>query len=373
MKWLKYIGIGVGVLLVIVAVIGAGLMLSPGEVAVAPGEATSEQANDAGDSKSGEQETTTDEATPIEVATGEATIAKVRVVLNGEEDTRQDFEAIEQAAKELRGEHYDVKVFDHKANNSDHWVTSLRSIAASDAEFLVAGTGQLSPWIVETAQANPSKYWVTWDAGIELPNVTDIRFDNQRGAWLAGRVAGLATTNTEYFPRSANPENRIIGVVAAFPGADSDAYINGFRDGAKSVHPDMDVRVIYTNSMEDSTQANNATNQLYTDGARVVFSLLGKSNIGVLASARVHNGQVITVGTDETKKPREPVLATLVRPVHRELVELITSNNPQNQRVVDIGVGQDDVYVEVRSDVDPKVSQAVDDQIEAWEKEEEKK
>lgn len=309
----------------------------------------------------------------IQELQGEATIAKVRVALNGKEETRPDFKAVDDAADQLRDEHYDVKVFDHKADNSEHWKTTLRSIASSDAEFLIAGTGQLAPWIQETAQAFPNKYFITWDTGLEMPNVTDIRFDNQRGAWLAGRVAGLATKDTELFPRISNPANNVIGVVAAYPGADSDAYVNGFRDGAKSVNADMDVRVIYTNSHEDATQANNAATQLYNEGAEVVFSLVGKGQEGVLSAARSANKHVITVGTEDTKAPKEPVIATLTRPLKRELVDLVTSNNPEAQRKVEIGVGQDDVYLEVRPNLNPKVAQAVDDQIEAWDKENEKK
>lgn len=309
----------------------------------------------------------------IEEITGEATIAKVRIALNGKKETRPDFKAVDAAANQLRGEHYDVKVFDHKADNSEHWKTTLRSMASSDAEFLVAGTGQFAPWIQETAQTFPNKYFITWDTGIDMPNVTDIRFDNQRGSWLAGRVAGLATKDTELFPRISNPANNVIGVVAAFPGADSDAYVNGFRDGAKSVNAEMDVRVIYTNSHDDATQANNAATQLYNDGAEVVFSLVGKGQEGVLAAARTANKHVITVGTEDTKSPKEPVIATLTRPLKRELVDLVTSNSPESQRTVEVGVGQDDVYLEVRPDLNPKVAQAVDDQIEAWDKEKEKK
>ncbi|WP_336248734.1 BMP family lipoprotein [Stomatohabitans albus] len=362
----RFLKVLLGVVLVILVLgavaIGFALVAGTGGTEPDPGSETSSEV--AAESES---------AKPTDVATGEATIAKVRIALNGKEETRQDFRAIEDAAKDLRNEHYDVKVFDHDAINSDHWQTTLRSIAASDAEFLVAGTGQLAPWILEAAKVTPDKYWITWDTDIELPNVTNIRFDNQRGAWLAGRVAGLATVDTELFPQSANPDARIVGIVAAYPGADSDAYVNGFRDGAKSVRGDMDVRVIYTNGIEDATQANNAANQLYTDGAQVVFSLLGKGNEGVLAAARTHRKQVITVGTEDTKAPKEPVIATLVRPLRRELVDLITSNNPQYQRTVSVGVGQDDVYLEVRPDLNTKVAEAVDDQIEAWEKEDEKK
>lgn len=305
----------------------------------------------------------------IEELPGQATIAKVRIALNGKEETRPDFKAVDDAAQQLRKEHYDVQVYDHKANNSDLWKTTLRAIASSDAEFLVAGTGQLAPWIQETAQNFPNKYFITWDTGLNLPNVTDIRFDNQRGAWLAGRVAGLATKDTELFPSISNPANNVVGIVAAFPGADSDAYVNGFRDGAKSVNADLDVRVIYTNSHEDATQAHNAATQLYKDGAEVVFSLVGKGQEGVLSAARTANKHVITVGTEDTKAPKKPVIATLTRPLKRELVDLVTGNSPENQRVVEVGVGQDDVYLEVRPDLNPKVAQAVDDQIEAWDKE----
>ena len=372
---MKKVGIIIAIILAALVVIGAGIIAALGlqtTEQIATPEATPSAVTSTGASAEASTDASS-EASPVDVATGEATIAKVRVVMNGEEATRPDFKAIESAATQLRGEHYDVKVFDHKATHSDNWKTSLRSVAASDADFLIAGTGQFSPFIAEVAQITPDKYWITWDSGIDAPNVTDIRFDNQRGAWLAGRVAGLATRNTEYFPRISNPDNLVVGVVAAFPGADSDAYVNGFRDGAKSVHADMDVRVIYTNSQEDATQANNAATKLYSEGAEVIFSLVGKGQEGVLSAARTANKQVITVGTEDTKAPKAPVIATLTRPLKRELVDLVTSNTPEAQRVVTVGVGPDDVYLEVRPDLNPKVAQAVDDQIEAWEKESEKR
>lgn len=309
-------------------------------------------------------------ASPTDIATGEASIAKVRMVFNGKDETRPEFTALREAAKELTKNHYDVQIIENHPAKSREWELALNAIAASDADILVAGSGQLAPWVANAVKAHPKKYWITWDSDLMGEQVTNIKFDNYRGSVLAGRVAGMATVKTDLFPKITNPDTKILGVVVAFPGMDSDPFINGVRDGAKQIDEAIDVRINYIHSMDNYQGAYETTKAFYQAGAEVVVAFAGKGTEGAMRAAREFNKQLITLGSDDSKAPKDQILATLVRPFHRVLVDHITGANPERLRTVEVGVGTDDVYVEVRPDVDPKVAQDLDDQIEAWEDEE---
>ena len=79
-------------------------------------------------------------------------------------------------------------------------------------------------------------------------------------AYLLGMIAGMMT------------ESNVIGAVAAYPYGDINLTINGYIAGAKSVNPDVKVKMTYLDSWFDPPKAKEATMTQIASGADFIYA-----------------------------------------------------------------------------------------------------
>jgi basic membrane protein A and related proteins len=97
-------------------------------------------------------------------------------------------------------------------------------------------------------------------------------FDNwiHEPAYLSGIIAGMVT-NTN-----------ILGVVAAIPIAEVNRLVHGFKAGALSVNPDIEVKIAYIGGWFDPPKAKEAAQAQIEAGADLIFA----ERFGVFEAAR---------------------------------------------------------------------------------------
>lgn len=111
------------------------------------------------------------------------------------------------------------------------------------------------------------------ELSVEYPDVTflhfsgykmnDTNFGNYFGAmeeprYLSGMIAGMMT------------ESNQLGYVAAFPYTEVHIGVNAFTLGAQSVNPDVEVKVVYTNSWNDPANEKAAAESLLAQGCDII-------------------------------------------------------------------------------------------------------
>ncbi len=106
------------------------------------------------------------------------------------------------------------------------------------------------------------------------PNYQGILFAEAEPGYLAGIVAATVS------------ETGVIGAV----GGQSDvppvlAYINGYRNGAASVNPDIEVIVQYAEDFNDPAKGEAAANAMIQQDADVIFQVAGLTGAGALRAA----------------------------------------------------------------------------------------
>jgi basic membrane protein A len=117
------------------------------------------------------------------------------------------------------------------------------------------------------------------------PNYQGILFNEAQPGYLAGIVAATVSES---------------GTIAAV-GGQSDvppvlAYINGYRNGAASVNPDINVIVQYAEDFNDPAKGEAAANAMIQEGADVIFQVAGLTGAGSLRAACAAN--VLGIGVD---------------------------------------------------------------------------
>jgi basic membrane protein A len=120
------------------------------------------------------------------------------------------------------------------------------------------------------------------------PNYQGILFAEAQPGYLAGIVAATISES---------------GTIAAV-GGQSDvppvlAYINGYRNGAASVNPDIKVLVQYTEDFNAPDKGEATANAMIEQGADVVFQVAGLTGAGALRAACAADVHGIGVDVDQ--------------------------------------------------------------------------
>jgi len=114
-------------------------------------------------------------------------------------------------------------------------------------------------------------------------NVISVDIANEQFGYLVGVLASRMTKT---------------GKVAAVAGLEGlpnmIASVGGFRLGVKSVRPEVEVRVVYLQSMEDPAAAKEAAFSLIAGGADVVAGKLNAGHAGIIQAAK--EKEVYSVG-----------------------------------------------------------------------------
>lgn len=198
---------------------------------------------------------------------------------------------------------------------------ALRQMAADPDVDLVIGVGLLfSDDITAIAKEFPEKKFVCIDyiakPGVELPkNLSGIVFEEKRGSFLAGALAGLST------------KSNIVGFIGGMESSIIRKFETGFTEGVKYVNPGAKVIPAYI-GMTGSAFANPAKGKelalgQYARGADIIYQAAGASGMGVIEAARAT--QKLVICTDRDQEPDAPgfVLSSMVKAIDRSVLKTV--------------------------------------------------
>ena len=165
------------------------------------------------------------------------------------------------------------------------WATALTTVAA---EF-------------------PDTHFVIIDSVVDLPNVRSVVFKEQEGSYLVGILAAMASKSGK------------IGVVPAFNFELLERFACGYKEGAKSVNPAIEVLETYVGAgfeaFSDPGKAAEVTKSQLDQGADVVFQVAGGAGAGVLQAAA--DAGKLGIGVDSNQNYLHPgnVLTSMLKRV----------------------------------------------------------
>ncbi|HEY2794970.1 MAG TPA: BMP family ABC transporter substrate-binding protein [Micromonosporaceae bacterium] len=136
-----------------------------------------------------------------------------------------------------------------------------------------------------------TRFAIVDDDTVSQPNVANLVFADQQGAFLVGVVAADKSSSG------------VIGFVGACDIPLINRFLAGYQAGATAVRPDIQVKPVYLPGSDcDFTSvdaARTAAAGLYSAGADVVFQVAGGAGIGVFQAAQAAGGKAIGVDADQ--------------------------------------------------------------------------
>jgi basic membrane protein A and related proteins len=213
----------------------------------------------------------------------------------------------------------------------------------------------------------PNKTFIYVDGTTTQAGMTSLVLKQNEGAFLAGALAALMTTDTKDLP-FADPA-KVIGFMG---GADMPVihdYQVGFNQGAKYAVPDIQIINQYAGTHFDPVKGKETALAMYGKGADIIFQAAGPTGVGVFEAAKDAKKYVIGVDSNQKSLAPDNTIASMRKNVGDAIYNLtkmylagqVKTGSTYSFGLADNGVGID--YGEMAPDLVP---QAIKDQIEQY-------
>ncbi len=302
------------------------------------------------------------------VATTEAPAAlTVAVVAGGEVGDMGFIDSANEGLKRMESELGVKTVMIQTRSDTTVYLDSLISAAEqADVIFVIPGYF-FDEQLAQVVPQFPDKTFVYVDGVASIEGMSSVSFKQNEGAFLAGALAALMTTETTALPNADDAK-----VVAFMGGADMAVihdYQVGFDQGTKYAVPDVTVIDKYAGNHFDAVLGKETALSLYEEGADIIFQAAGPTGVGVFEAAKDAKKYVIGVDSDQKSLAPDNTIASMRKNVgdviflfiQQYLNNEVTLGNAYSYGLKENGVGID--YSTIKPDLVP---QSVKDKIEQY-------
>ena len=270
--------------------------------------------------------------------------------------------------------------FDYiESHKKTDYQPNLESALDSESDIIFTVGYALYNDTSNACDANPDqKYAIIDNANIDgKENLVGITFADNENSFLVGYIAGMTS------------ESNNVGFVGGQKSDVIDRFEYGYRAGVKQAATekgtDIEVQVQYANSYSDQAAGKNIANQMYQNGADVVFHAAGGTGIGVFEAAKENDKYVIGVDRDQKDEAPDHILVSTIKGVGRAvqltLDDLIEGKYAGGETVayhlkdgeaLGIAYGDNDLVAQdVKDKVEELRQQIIDGEVKAPQNEEE--
>mgnify|MGYP002388317605 FL=1 len=203
-------------------------------------------------------------------------------------------EGIDRMRKELNAETRTIECnFDPVA-----YPQALQSAVAWGADVIFVVSYGFEDLLMQYADTYPDKKWINLDTVVEnkKKTITSVDFIEEEGAFMAGVVAGLVTTDTSI---PGVNRDKVVGAVCGDDDPVIRGFLYGYEQGAKHIDKDIEVKAIFTGTWDDPVRGKQAAKQLYSQKVDIIFQIAALTGSGVLEAAKEEGKYAIGVDSNQ--------------------------------------------------------------------------
>jgi basic membrane protein A len=166
--------------------------------------------------------------------------------------------------------------------------------------------------VYEAATTNPDANYAIIDFawGDTPDNLVGVVFAAEQPSFLVGYIAGKMT------------ESGTVGFVGGVAGDVIDGFDYGFHAGVQYANPDVTVLRQYADSFTDAAIGKSIANQMYLEGADIIFAAAGLVGDGVIEAAKEQDRWAIGVDRDQNYLAPDNVLTSAMKRVDSAVYQM---------------------------------------------------
>jgi len=229
--------------------------------------------------------------------------SRVAYIINGALGDQSFYDSGQRGIDKIT-EEYDIKTTTIECNfDTAKYQQSLQSAIQWNADVIFIISYGFEDLLKQYADMYPDKIFVNIDTVVKNSQntITSVDFIEEEGAFMAGVTAAIVTNDLSL--EGVNKE-KIIGSVGGAKDPVIDAFIFGYKQGAHYIDEEIEVKNIYAGTWTDPVKGKQAANQLYSQGADIIFQIASLTGNGVLEAAAENNKYAI--GVDSNQNAMEP-------------------------------------------------------------------
>jgi basic membrane protein A len=151
---------------------------------------------------------------------------------------------------------------------------ALTDYARRGYDVVIGHGGEFVDAVQRAAERHPDTLFVVTNGFISDDNISSVTFNFKQFGYAIGFLAGKMS------------EAGKGGYISAQQIQVATDLEDGFKQGFRSVHPDAEILVAYTNDWDDVAKAKEAALNQLDQGVDVIFPLLDNAQIGALQAAQ---------------------------------------------------------------------------------------
>jgi basic membrane protein A and related proteins len=190
------------------------------------------------------------------------------------------------------------------------YLTSLQHCAAAHPNLVIAVSSDMAAAVWRAAQLHQAQRFALVDSmpvddngqPVDLPNVSDLLFNEQEPGYLVGALAGLIEKN-----KVGSVSHNVLGILGKNHGPGVDPYIAGYIAGARHEDPDVTINLQYSDSQDAAFCKQLGITQL-SAGADILFEVTGRCASGYIDAA--YDAGAYAIGSDNDMAYASPAVIT---------------------------------------------------------------
>ena len=305
---------------------------------------------------------------------------KVALVLNGNLGDRSFFDSAAAGVRKAKADlPVDVKVIDLGYDRSK-WQAGLADASDSGFDVVIAGTFDMTPYIVQLAPQYPDVRFI--DFG-DSPDFAKCRCQNvlaiQYGTSTAGYLAGYAAAKIS--------KSKVLGTILGMEIPAVTDFKVGFDQGAKDADPKVQILNTVAGTFSDPAKGKEIALAQLNQGADIIFPIASGTSLGALQAVKEAGGGKLAIGVDSDQAAifaaSDPAQADVIftsvekkvgESLYLALKATVDGTQPYGQRIVlglkdgAVGISKNTQYeklvpANVRAEVEKKEKAIIDGTI----------
>jgi basic membrane protein A len=191
--------------------------------------------------------------------------------------------------------------------------STLTKYAQSSYDLIIAHGVQWGDPALRVGEQYPNVRIVVFTGLVESKNVASIFPQQQQGSFLLGALAGMMT------------KTNVIGYVGGEEYPNVVNIFEGYKQGAKSVNPDIKIVGTYLNDWDNPAKGKEAATSIIRQNADVIFHVADTSGQGVIESAKENGVYALGAVQDQNSLAPDTVLSSFVLDVDKAYNQAVNS------------------------------------------------
>ncbi len=216
---------------------------------------------------------------------------KVALVLHGTLGDKSFFDSAAAGMEKAKAElPVDVKIIELGYDRAK-WQPGLMDAADSGYDVIIAGTFDMTPYIVEAAAEYPDTKFIDFDdspdfSACECSNILSVMYGTSTAGYLAGYAAAKLS------------KTGVLGTIIGMEFPTVTDFKVGFDQGAKDANPNVEILNAVAGTFSDPAKGKEIGLAQLGQNADIIFPIAGSTGIGALQAIKEAGGGKLAVGVD---------------------------------------------------------------------------